>query len=69
MKEKLIKFYKKYNLRNRQRKINKKYAEEGLTDEILNEQVKINKERHEYDIVDETELDTLDEFVQWISML
>ena len=64
MKEKLIKFYKKYNLRNRQRKINKKYAEEGLTDEILNEQVKINKERHEYDIVDETELDTLDEFVQ-----
>ena len=64
MKEKLIKFYKKYNLRNRQRKINKKYAETGLTDEILNEQVKINKERHEYDIVDETELNTLDEFVQ-----
>lgn len=64
MKEELIKFYKKYNLRNRQRKINKKYAEEGLTTEILNEQVKINKERHEYDIVDETELNTLDEFVQ-----
>lgn len=64
MKEELIKFYKKYNLRNRQRKINKKYAETGLTDEILKEQVKINKERHEYDIVDETELNTLDEFVQ-----
>ena len=64
MKEKLIKFYKKYNLRNRQRKINKKYAETGLTDEILKEQVKINKERHEYDIVDETELNTLDGFVQ-----
>ncbi len=42
-------------LRNQQRILNKKYAEEGLTDEILDEQIKLNKLRHEYDITDESE--------------
>lgn len=62
--DKIFKVYKAHNLRNRQRRINKKFAEEGLTDEILTEQIRINKERHEYNIVDETELDNLDGFVQ-----
>lgn len=50
-------------LRNQQRVLNKKYAEEGLTDEILDEQIKLNKLRHEYDITDESEK-VYEDFVQ-----
>ncbi|WP_407420663.1 hypothetical protein [Methanobrevibacter sp.] len=50
-------------LRNQQRILNKKYAEEGLTDEILDEQIKLNKLRHEYDITDESEK-VYEDFVQ-----
>ena len=56
-------FIKKVNLRNRQRYINRKYAKEGLTDEILNLQVQLNKERNELDIMDPTE-EIVDGFVQ-----
>ena len=56
MLDKIFKVYKKYNLRNRQRKINKDYKENGLTPEILEEQIAINIERHEHDIVDESEI-------------
>ena len=47
----------------RQEELNKKYAEEGLTDEILDEQVKLNQLRNEYDLVDESEL-VYENFVQ-----
>ncbi|MBE6506063.1 MAG: hypothetical protein E7Z73_10090 [Methanobrevibacter millerae] len=50
-------------LRNQQRILNKKYAEEGLTDEILDEQIKLNQLRHEYDITDESEK-VYEDFVQ-----
>lgn len=50
-------------LRNQQRVLNKKFAEEGLTDEILDEQIKLNKLRHENDIVDESEK-VYEDFVQ-----
>ena len=63
MLDKAFKVYKKYNLRNRQRKLNKEYAENGLNDEILNEQIKINSERNEHNIVDEEEI-VYDGFVQ-----
>lgn len=53
----------KSDIELRQEALNKKYAEEGLTDEILDEQIKLNKLRHEHDIVDETEL-IFEEFVQ-----
>ena len=51
---KLSKFVKRVQFRNRQRKINKQYEKEGLTDEVLDAQVALNMERHEHDISDET---------------
>ena len=58
----LEKFIKKINLRNKQRIVNKKYREDGLTDEVLEMQVKINTERYLYDIPDDSEV--LDDFCQ-----
>ena len=51
---KLSKFVKRVQFRNRQRAINKQYEREGLTDEVLDAQVALNIERHEHDISDET---------------
>ncbi|WP_296886296.1 hypothetical protein [uncultured Methanobrevibacter sp.] len=51
---KLSKFMKRVQFRNRQRAINKQYEREGLTDEVLDAQVALNIERHEHDISDET---------------
>ena len=51
---KLSKFVKRIQFRNRQRAINKQYEREGLTDEVLDAQVALNMERHEHDISDET---------------
>lgn len=45
-------FLKKLQLKNRQRAINKKYDKEGLTDEILDAQIELNKLRNELDIPD-----------------
>ena len=53
----------KSDIELRQEELNKKYAAEGLTDEILDEQVKLNQLRNEYDIVDESEL-VYENFVQ-----
>ena len=49
----LEKFIKKINLRNKQRIVNKKYREEGLTAEVLEMQIEINTERYLYDIPDD----------------
>ena len=46
----------KASLENRQKELNKKYEEQGLTDEILEEQIKINQLRHEHDIPDEEKM-------------
>lgn len=51
------------HLRNQQRTVDKKYAEDGLTDEVLDKQIEINRLRHEHDIVDESER-VYEDFVQ-----
>lgn len=50
------KFIKKINLRNKQRIVNKKYREDGLTAEVLEMQMEINTERYLYDIPDPDDL-------------
>lgn len=57
MMDKIFKVYKAHNLRNRQRRVNKRFEEEGFSDEILAEQIEINTERNKHDIIDETETD------------
>ena len=42
----------KIQIKNRQRAINKKYEKHGLTDEVLEEQVKLNVFRNLHDISD-----------------
>ncbi|SFL34946.1 hypothetical protein SAMN02910297_00644 [Methanobrevibacter olleyae] len=49
------KFLKRVNLSNQQKQLNKMFEEEGLTDEILEKQIQLNRERHEFDINDPTE--------------
>ena len=49
-----------------------KYEEEGLTDEILDKQVEINKKRNKNNILDREEIiyeDKTGEYVQWIQMI
>lgn len=53
----------KVDIQLRQEELNRKYAAEGLTDEILEEQVKLNQLRNEHDIIDESEL-VYENFVQ-----
>ena len=43
-------------LKKLQEKANTLYERDGLTDEVLDLQLEINKLRHENDIVDETEI-------------
>ena len=51
---KISKFVKRVQFRNRQRAINKQYEKEGLTDEVLDAQVTLNVERNKYNISDGT---------------
>lgn len=53
----------KVDIQLRQEALNKRYAAEGLNDEILEEQVKLNQLRNEHDIVDGSEL-VYENFVQ-----
>ena len=55
-------FLKTISLKNKQKRINEMFDEEGLTDEILQKQVDVNKKRHELDLPDSDEL--IDEYVQ-----
>ena len=63
MTDKIKRYLKKIGLKNRQKRINKKYEKEGLTDEILNEQLEINKLRNELNIPDDNEK-VYEDFVQ-----
>ena len=49
--DKVKKVYYTVNVKNRQRKVNKDFKENGLSDELLEEQISINKLKHEHDIV------------------
>lgn len=58
---------KKYNgwkLNRMQKKVNQKYEENGLTDEVLDEQIKINKIRHKLNISDPNQPHNDEGFVQ-----
>lgn len=43
-------------LQNKQRYVNKMFEEEGLTNKVLNEQIKINKKRNELNLTDKSEV-------------
>jgi len=45
-------YFKKIQLKNKQRAIDKQYEREGLTDEVLDAQVELNMLRNELDIPD-----------------
>ena len=45
-------FLHKIQVKNKQRAINKKYKQHGVTDEVLEEQVKLNTFRNLHDISD-----------------
>ena len=51
MMDKIKKVYYTVNVKNRQRKVNKDFKENGLSDELLEEQIPINQLKHEHDIV------------------
>lgn len=50
-------------LRNQQRVLNRRFAEEGLTDDILDKQIELNELRHKHDIADESKK-VYEDFVQ-----
>ena len=51
-------------LQNKQRYVNRMFEEEGLTDEVLKEQLEINRKRNELDIHDPNEELDDEKFVQ-----
>ena len=53
----------KERLNSEQDLVNQLYEREGLTDEVLDKQVEINKMRKEYDLVDHSEI-VYDGYVQ-----
>lgn len=55
MLDKTKRFLHKIQLKNEQRVIKKQFEEEGLSDELLKQQVKLNRKRNELDIPDESE--------------
>lgn len=63
MLDKAKKFLKIIQIKNKQKAINKKFEKEGLTDELLEAQVKLNQKRHKHDIPDEAEF-VYGEYVQ-----
>lgn len=52
----MIQMLEEIKIRNRQRYINKMFEEEGLTNKVLNEQIKINKKRNELNLTDKSEV-------------
>ena len=51
------------HLSKKQKEVDELYKKEGLTDEVLDKQIAINKLRHAHDITDESEL-VYENFVQ-----
>lgn len=61
--DKATAFLKLIQLKNRQRAIHKKFKRDGLTDEVLMEQIELNRFRNENNIHD-TSKRVYDEYVQ-----
>lgn len=61
----LTKYIDGFKLNQKQKENDKLYKQYGLTDEVLDNQIEINKKRNELDIADKTELtDSNKGFVQ-----
>lgn len=58
-----IKIIRAWNINRKQADLNKKYELYGLTDELLDKQVELNKKRHELDIRDKNNV-IYEDFVQ-----
>ena len=56
MEDKSKRYLKKIGLKNRQREVDKQYAREGLTQDVLDKQFEINRSRHVLGIPDENNL-------------
>lgn len=52
MLDKAKRFLKIIQLKNKQRAVNREYKRDGLTENVVDQQVKINTERHELDLPD-----------------
>lgn len=63
MSDKDERFLKQIQLKNKQIAIDKQYAKEGLSDEVLEAQVELNQLRNELDIPDESNF-IFENFVQ-----
>lgn len=63
MLDKAKRYFKKIQFKNKQRSINKQLENDGLTDELLDAQIELNKLRHEHDIPDSDNI-VYDDFVQ-----
>ena len=44
--------FEKIKLKHKQKKINKQYEKQGLTDEVLDLQQKLNADRHKHNLSD-----------------
>ena len=62
--DKIEREFQRIRLKNKQKYLNKLFELYGLTEDILREQLKINKERSELDIPDEKEIINKEGFVQ-----
>ena len=58
-----IRIIQAWNLNRKQADLNEKYELYGLTDELLDKQVELNKKRHELDIRDKNNV-IYEDFVQ-----
>jgi len=60
----ILNIFHKWDIDRKQKDLNKRFEKSGLTDELLDEQVKINSLRNKYDIKDESEIINDGGFVQ-----
>ena len=63
MLDKKERFLKRIHLKNKQRVIDKQYAKEGLSDEVLDAQIELNQLKNDLDIPDESNF-IFENFVQ-----
>lgn len=54
MMDKATQYLHKIQIQNLQRQVDKDYEKHGLTDEVLDKQLEVNKLRHKHDISDKS---------------
>lgn len=60
----ILNIFRKWDIDRKQKDLNKRFEKYGLTNEVLEEQVKINSLRNRYNIKDENEIINDEGFVQ-----